>query len=65
MKMFLYTLAEGSIPPRALIFMNGGVQPPRRAKTNRSSHILKALESKGCTILVCGTCLNFLAWRST
>ena len=58
MKMFLYTLAEGSIPPRALIFMNGGVQLPAGEDEQIVAH-LKALESKGCTILVCGTCLNF------
>lgn len=57
MKGYFYTLSEGDVMPKVLIFLNGGVH-----LTVEGSPILKdlkALESKGVEILSCGTCLDF------
>ncbi|NCB62581.1 MAG: sulfurtransferase-like selenium metabolism protein YedF [Clostridia bacterium] len=58
MKMFLYTLAQGETPPRALLFMNGGVRLPA-GDEEQVVNSLNELREKGTEILVCGTCLNF------
>ncbi|MCL2321560.1 MAG: sulfurtransferase-like selenium metabolism protein YedF [Oscillospiraceae bacterium] len=57
MKSYFYALTESENIPRVLIFMNSGVK-----LTTEGSEILdnlKKLESKGCEIISCGTCLDF------
>jgi selenium metabolism protein YedF len=57
MKAFLKTLPELESLPKSIIFLNDGVL----LTTTDSPEIatIKALEASGCTILVCGTCLDF------
>jgi selenium metabolism protein YedF len=57
MKAFLKTLPELESLPKSIIFLNDGVF----LTTSDSPEIetIKALETAGCTILVCGTCLDF------
>lgn len=57
MRMFFYTLSEGSDLPKSILFMNGGVKLP--TLDDQVVEHLKVLEQRGCEILVCGTCLNF------
>lgn len=57
MKMFLYTLAEGSDFPKAILFMNEGVKVP--TLNEQAIEHLKELEEIGVELLVCGACLNF------
>ena len=57
MEMALFTLSKQETPPKALVFMNGGVRIPCRA--GQCAEALQSLEEKGVQILVCGTCLNF------
>lgn len=57
MRMFFYTLAQGDDLPKWILFMNGGVKLP--ALDDQVVEHLKALEERGCEILVCGTCLNY------
>lgn len=58
LKMFLYTLAQGEIPPAALVFLNGGVRLPA-GEEEQILQSIRELEGKGCQVLVCGTCLNY------
>lgn len=58
MKMFLYTLSQSEDAPTALLFMNSGVKLPAGDAMDVIDSI-RALEQKGTTVLVCGTCLNF------
>ncbi|MCK5539852.1 MAG: sulfurtransferase-like selenium metabolism protein YedF [Deltaproteobacteria bacterium] len=57
MKAFLKTLPELENLPKSIIFLNDGVF----LTTTDSPEIksIQALETAGCTILVCGTCLDF------
>ncbi|MEA1921161.1 MAG: sulfurtransferase-like selenium metabolism protein YedF [Pseudomonadota bacterium] len=57
MKAFLKTLPELKSLPKSIIFLNDGVF----LTTTDSPEIetIKSLETSGCTILVCGTCLDF------
>jgi selenium metabolism protein YedF len=57
MKAFIHTMLDLDSGPEVLIFYNTGV----RLAVNGSVVLddLRALESKGVKILVCGTCLNF------
>lgn len=57
MKAFLKTLPELESLPKSIIFLNDGVF----LTTTDSPEIetIKSLEAGGCTILVCGTCLDF------
>ncbi|MCD6292398.1 MAG: sulfurtransferase-like selenium metabolism protein YedF [Deltaproteobacteria bacterium] len=57
MKAFLKTLPELENLPTSIIFLNDGVF----LATSDSPEIesIKALENTGCSIWVCGTCLDF------
>ena len=57
MKAFLKTLPELDNLPTTLIFVNSGVF----LTTTDSPELetIRSLETAGCTILVCGTCLDF------
>ena len=57
-KMMIYTLSEGENLPSAVLFMNSGVKLPS-GDDEQIIENLKTLESKGCEVLVCGTCLNY------
>lgn len=57
MKMFFYTIAEGSDLPKSILFMNYGVKVP--TLNEQAIEHLKDLEAKGVEILTCGACLNF------
>lgn len=56
-RMFLYTVGEGEDLPCAVILMNKGVF--LAVKDDQCIANLSMLEKKGCSILVCGTCLNY------
>ena len=56
-RMFFYTLSQGDDLPKAILFMNSGVK--LTALDEQVVEHLKVLESRGCEIYVCGTCLNF------
>jgi len=58
MKMFLYTLSQGSDVPSSVLFMNGGVKLPALGE-KQVIESLKTLIERGCEVLVCGTCLIF------
>ncbi len=58
MKMFLYTLSQGSDIPSSVLIMNGGVKLPTLGE-EQVIESLKTLIERGCEVLVCGTCLNF------
>ena len=62
MRNFIYTLTKRDDLPRAIIFMNSGV----RLSIAGSAVIeeLEELSSKGVTILVCGTCLDYYELKS-
>lgn len=56
-KAFLHTIAQQAEKPDVMIFYNTGVK-----LTVQGSEVLddlQQLESNGCEILVCGTCLNY------
>ena len=55
-KMMLYTLTQSDSIPSYVLLMNGGV---RLACEQETADHLNALIDKGCTVMVCGTCLNF------
>ncbi len=57
MKGFLYTLTQVETLPECLIFMNTGVK--LSCEGSESLEDLKTLESRGCRIISCGTCLDF------
>lgn len=57
MKSFMFTLVEGDIPPRSLLFVNSGVH-----LTCEGSPVLEHLlnlAERGVKILSCGTCLDY------
>ena len=54
--MLLYTLTEEDVPPARLLLMNSGV---RLACSEDTAKHIQTLVSKGCEVLVCGTCLKF------
>jgi selenium metabolism protein YedF len=57
MKSFLYTVLESEPLPRAMLFINGGVN-----LTTSGSPVLdhlEALAARGVSILSCGTCLDY------
>ena len=56
-RMFLYTLDQGTDLPNAIILMNKGVL--LATDDELSITTLKSLQTKGSELLVCGTCLNF------
>jgi selenium metabolism protein YedF len=57
MKSFMYTMVESGKTPRAMLFINSGVQ-----LTVEGSPVLehlKTLAGQGTQVLSCGTCLDF------
>ena len=57
MKSYLFALSESEVLPKKIIFMNSGVKLPIEGSDCLES--LKKLEGRGCSILSCGTCLDF------
>lgn len=57
MRNFLYTLAEGEVVPRRLLFINSGVKLCCEGSPALAS--LLTLEGRGVEILACGTCLDY------
>lgn len=57
LKGFIYALTEQEQLPSVILFYNGGVK--NVVNGAETVEDLKALEARGVTILVCGTCLNF------
>lgn len=58
LKMAIYTLSEGDKVPQAILLMNRGVKLAV-SEDQQTFDSLKQLITRGCKILVCGTCLNF------
>ncbi len=56
-KSFLYALAQLEVPPRTLLFFNGGAK--LTVEGSQSLEDLRTLEAAGTEILTCGTCLDF------
>ncbi len=56
-KMFLYTINQGTDLPTNIILMNKGVL--LAVEDEQTVATLKSLQIKGCELLVCGTCLNY------
>lgn len=57
MRGFLNTLTEQGISLAVIILMNSGVK--LACSGSDAMNELRQLEESGCTILVCGTCLDF------
>jgi selenium metabolism protein YedF len=58
LKMALYTLSEGDLVPKAILFMNRGV----KLAASEDQQVFDSIEQliqKGCKIILCGTCLNY------
>lgn len=55
-KMMLYTLTQSDNIPAYVLMMNGGA---KLACDEECAAHLNALTEKGCTVMVCGTCLNY------
>ena len=61
MKSFFFTMTELEPPPRAVLFLNGGVR-----LTLRGSPVLehiRNLEGRGVEIISCGTCLDYFGLK--
>lgn len=56
-KGFIYSLTQLEMPPKTLLFFNGGVKLALEGATTLED--LKTLESKGVKIKICGTCVNY------
>lgn len=56
-KGFLFALAELSVPPKTLLFLNAGVKLAVEGANTLAD--LQVLAAKGVDILACGTCLNY------
>lgn len=56
-KGFLFSLTELPIPPRQVIFLNGGAHLTTEGANTVPD--LRTLEQKGTEIYTCGTCANF------
>jgi selenium metabolism protein YedF len=56
-RMFLYTLDQGSKLPSSVILMNNGVK--LAVDDEHCIGTFKSLQQKGVEVMVCGTCLNF------
>lgn len=56
-KGFIYSLSQLEVAPQTVVFFNAGVL----LTMNEANTVddLKVLESRGTTILVCGTCIDF------
>ncbi len=57
-KMALYTLSEAGDAPVSLLFMNAGVKL-LAGEEPQITESVRALESQGTEVLVCGACLDF------
>lgn len=57
LKMYLYTLCQSDVLPNYILMMNGGVRTA--VEHEQSVEHLKDLETRGVSVLVCGTCLNY------
>ena len=55
-KAFLGTLAASSPPPATVALMNGGIF--LALEESSTSEVLREMESRGCRVLVCGTCVT-------
>lgn len=55
-KMMLYTLTQSEDVPDYVLLMNGGV---RLATNEETAEHLAKLAEQGCSVMVCGTCLNY------
>ncbi len=60
-KGLIYALAHQERVPKKMIFFNGGAH--LTCAGSESIEDLKELESRGCVILTCGTCLDYLGIR--
>ena len=56
-RMFLYTLDQGSELPSSVILMNNGVK--LAVDDGQCIETFTSLQQKGVEVIVCGTCLNF------
>ena len=57
MKGFLFAVGQLPVPPRTMLFYNGGAR--LTVEGSDSLEDLKKLEEQGVEILTCGTCLNY------
>lgn len=57
MKGLIYALANAENPPAKMVFFNGGAR--LTCEGSASLEDIRELESRGCEILTCGTCLDF------
>jgi len=60
-KGFLFAQTEASPLPKAILFLNGGVE--LTTVNEATVEHIKTLESKGVEILSCGTCLDYYALK--
>lgn len=57
MKGFIFALTQQDVPPKTILFYNGGAA--LTCEESASLEDLKLLEAEGVEILTCGTCLNY------
>jgi len=60
-KGFLYTLSQLDIPPRNLLFFNGGIK--LALSDSNALADLQTMAKKGTQILICGTCVDYYDMR--
>lgn len=61
MSGLIYALAHGEVVPKTVIFYNGGA--PFCCEGSESLEDIRELAARGCEVLTCGTCLDFLGIR--
>lgn len=57
LKGIIYAFANADVPPAKMVFFNDGAKVT--CEGSPSIDDLRELESRGCEILTCGTCLDF------
>ena len=57
LKGFIYALGQQDVPPRTILFYNGGASVT--CEGSACLEDLKSLEAQGVEIMTCGTCLDF------
>lgn len=57
LKGIIYAFANAAVPPAKMVFFNDGAKVT--CEGSPSIDDLRELESRGCEILTCGTCLDF------
>lgn len=57
LKGIIYAFANADVPPSKMVFFNDGAKVT--CEGSPSIEDLRELESRGCEILTCGTCLDF------